>query len=87
MFILAWIVVGMVAGFLATTIFPGEAPRGLGGDLIIGVIGAVIGGWIMRWFGYAGVSGINLWSFLVALLGASVLLWLLRAVTGRRLLN
>jgi uncharacterized membrane protein YeaQ/YmgE (transglycosylase-associated protein family) len=83
MSILAWIVVGIVAGFLAKTVFPGKAPGGVGGDLIIGVIGAFIGGWIMNRFGSAGASGFNAWSVFVAFIGASVLLWILRAVTGR----
>ena len=83
MSILAWIVVGIVAGFLAKTVMPGKGPGGIGGDLIVGVIGAMIGGWIMNSFGSAGASGINLWSVFVAFIGACVLLGVLRVVTGR----
>jgi uncharacterized membrane protein YeaQ/YmgE (transglycosylase-associated protein family) len=84
MSILAWIVVGIIAGFLAKSVLPGKAPGGITGDLIIGVVGAVLGGWIMNTFGSAGVSGINLWSIFVAFVGASVLLVGLRTVTGNR---
>ena len=84
MSILAWIVVGIVAGFLAKAVVPGEGPGGILGDLVVGVVGAVLGGWIMNAFGNAGASGINIWSIFVAFLGAVVLLFLLRALTGRR---
>ena len=83
MSILAWIVVGVVAGFLAKSVIPGNSPGGVIGDLIVGVIGAMLGGWIMNTFGSAGASGINLWSIFVAFLGACALLWGLRAVSGR----
>ena len=82
--ILAWIVVGIIAGFLAKSVVPGEAPGGVLGDLVVGIVGALIGGWIMASFGDAGVTGLNLWSMFVAFLGAVVLLFILRALTGRR---
>jgi len=84
MSILAWIVVGIVAGFLAKAVVPGEGPGGIVGDLIVGVVGAIIGGWIMHSFGDAGATGLNLWTIFVAFLGAVVLLFVLRALTGRR---
>lgn len=82
--ILSWIVVGVIAGFLAKAVVPGEGPGGVLGDLVVGVVGAVIGGWIMNNFGNAGATGINVWSIFVAFLGAVVLLFLMRALTGRR---
>jgi len=84
MSILAWIVVGIIAGFLAKAVVPGEGPGGILGDLVVGVVGALLGGWIMNAFGNAGASGINLWSIFVAFLGSVVLLFLMRALTGRR---
>jgi uncharacterized membrane protein YeaQ/YmgE (transglycosylase-associated protein family) len=84
MSILAWIIVGIVAGFLAKAVVPGEGPGGILGDLIVGIVGAVLGGWIMNAFGNAGATGLNIWSIFVAFLGAVVLLFLLRALTGRR---
>jgi len=83
--ILTWIVVGVIAGFLAKAVVPGEGPGGVLGDLVIGVVGALIGGWIMHSFGRAGTTGsIDIWSIFVAFLGSVVLLFVMRALTGRR---
>jgi uncharacterized membrane protein YeaQ/YmgE (transglycosylase-associated protein family) len=54
------------------------------GDLIVGVVGAFIGGWIFNFFGHAGLEGLSLWSIVVAFVGAVVLLIVLRALTGGR---
>jgi uncharacterized membrane protein YeaQ/YmgE (transglycosylase-associated protein family) len=82
--ILTWIIVGVIAGFLAKAVVPGEGPGGVLGDLVVGVVGAIIGGWIMNSFGNAGATGLNIWSIFVAFLGAVVLLFIMRALTGRR---
>ena len=82
--ILAWIIVGIVAGFLAKSVVPGEGPGGVLGDLITGVIGAIIGGWLFNYFGHSGATGLNIWSLLVAFVGSVVLLLIIRALTGRR---
>lgn len=82
--ILAWIIVGVIAGFLAKAVVPGEGPGGVLGDLVVGVVGAIIGGWVMNSFGHAGANGINIWSIFVAFLGAVILLFIMRALTGRR---
>ncbi len=84
MSIIGWIIVGIIAGWLARLVVPGEGPGGIIGDLIIGVVGAIIGGWIFAAFGHAGVTGLNLWSILVAFIGGVVLLWLLRLFTRPR---
>ncbi len=84
MSILAWIVVGLIAGFLAKMVVPGEGPGGAFGDIIVGIIGAVIGGWLFTAFGHAGANGINLYSILVSVVGAVVLLGIMRAFSGRR---
>src|ERR1700758_5182158 len=55
--IIAWIVVGIIAGWLARMVVPREGPGGIVGDLIIGIIGALIGGWVFGAFGHAGVTG------------------------------
>jgi uncharacterized membrane protein YeaQ/YmgE (transglycosylase-associated protein family) len=85
--ILWWIIVGVLAGFLAKAIVPGEGPGGVIGDLVIGIVGAFIGGWIMHALGYAGAGSGLIWSIFVAFVGAVVLLLILRAVTGRRYLT
>ena len=81
--ILAWIVVGIVAGFLAKAVVPGEGPGGLLGDLVVGIVGALIGGWLFNSFGNAGITGLNLWSILVAFIGGVVLLLIVRLFTRR----
>ena len=73
MSILAWIVLGVIAGFIASKIV-NKSGEGLIRDLILGVIGAFVGGWIMERFGEAGVSGLNLYSLVVSVLGAIVVL-------------
>jgi uncharacterized membrane protein YeaQ/YmgE (transglycosylase-associated protein family) len=79
MSILAWIVLGIVAGFIASKIV-NKSGEGLIRDLILGVIGAFVGGWIMERFGEAGVSGLNLYSLVVAVLGAVVVLVVFHAI-------
>ena len=79
--IIAWIVFGAIAGWLASLIT--NTGEGLLGDIILGIVGALIGGWIMRALGYGGVSGFNLYSFIVAILGAIVLLLVVKAFQNR----
>ncbi len=73
MSILAWVILGIVAGFIASKVV-NKTGEGLVRDLVLGVIGAFVGGWIMSLFGEAGVSGLNLYSLVVAVLGAIVVL-------------
>jgi len=84
MSILAYIIVGIIAGFLAKSIIRGEGPGGLVGDLIIGVVGAWIGGWVYNYFGHVGATGVNIPSIICALIGALVLLAIMRLFTGKR---
>lgn len=81
MSILAWIVLGLVAGFIASTLVTGSG-RGLVVDLILGVVGAFVGGATFHFFGHVGVTGFNLWSLLVSVVGAVVVLALFHALTG-----
>lgn len=76
MYILIWIVFGALVGWVASKVM--GTGQGLVMDIIVGIVGAILGGWLMRNFGGAGVSGFNLYSFLVALLGAVVLLVILK---------
>ena len=73
MSILAWLVLGIISGFIASKIV-NKTGEGLVRDLVLGVIGAVVGGWIMETFGRVGVTGFNIYSFAVAILGAVVVL-------------
>ncbi len=79
--ILSWILFGLIAGALAKWIMPGEDPGGCVMTMVIGIVGAVIGGWIATMFGMGGIDGFNLGSLLVAVLGAVLLLWVYRLVT------
>lgn len=78
--ILLWIVLGAVAGWLASMVMKTNREQGLLMDIVVGIVGAVLGGWIFGMFGAQGVSGFNLPSLLVAFVGAVVLLAILRAV-------
>lgn len=77
-----WIVLGLIAGWLASLIM--KSPGGVLMDIIFGIVGAVIGGFIMNLFGAPGVTGFNIYSLFVAVIGAIVLIWLGRLVMGTR---
>lgn len=79
--ILAWIVFGLIAGAIAKLLMPGKDPGGFIVTIVIGILGAVVGGWIGTALGFGSISGFNLGSFVIAILGALVLLFLYRAVT------
>lgn len=80
MSVLAWIVLGLVAGFLASRLVAGSG-RGLVADLVLGVIGAFVGGAAFTYFGSTGVTGLNLWSLFVSVVGAVVVLAVYRLAT------
>jgi len=83
--ILSWIVVGLIAGWLAGLVVKGSG-YGCMGDVIVGVIGGLIGGWIASYFFHMGdmMTGINLASILVAFVGAVIFIVILRLISGRR---
>ena len=83
MSLLAWIVLGLIAGFIGSKVV-NNTGQGLLVDILLGVVGAVVGGFLFNQFGEPGVSGLNLYSLLVAIVGAVVVLWLYHAVVGRR---
>ena len=82
--ILAWIVVGLIAGLLAKLVMPGRDHGGLIVTTLIAIAGAFVGGLVVQFLGGAGVTGINIWSILVAALGAIILLAIYRMFAGRR---
>lgn len=79
--ILLWIIFGGLVGWVASMIMGTNASQGLFLNVIVGIIGAMLGGVLMSWLGKSDVSGFNLYSFLVALLGAIVLLGIIKLVT------
>lgn len=76
--ILAWIIFGLIAGALAKFIMPGKDPGGIIVTILIGIAGAILGGFIGTQLGFGGVSGFDLRSLVVAIIGALLLLWLYR---------
>ena len=76
--IILWIVLGALAGWIASMFMGTNAQQGALGNIIIGIVGAVLGGWLMSFFGQTGVTGFNLYSLLGAVLGAVVLLAIAR---------
>jgi uncharacterized membrane protein YeaQ/YmgE (transglycosylase-associated protein family) len=83
--LLAWIVVGLIAGWLASKVIPSR--MGLVGDTVVGMIGALIGGFLFEAFGSSGTTGFNIWSIFVAFVGAVVLLFVIRALTGSKMFS
>lgn len=78
--ILVWLVLGLISGWLASVIMATDSRQGMVGDIVMGVIGAFVGGLLFNAFGEAGVTGFNLYSILVATLGAVILIWIGRKV-------
>ena len=82
--ILAWIILGLIAGALAKLIMPGRDPGGIIVTILIGIAGALVGGFLGSLIGAGGVTGLDLWSVLLAIGGAILLLALYRMAVGRR---
>src|SRR5579863_2025837 len=82
---IAWIVLGLIAGFIASKIV-NHTGSGIVMDIVLGVVGALVGGFLFSMFGAVGVTGFNIYSMLVAVVGAVVVLWLYHMLIGRRAL-
>ena len=80
---LAWLVLGLIAGLIASKIV-NRRGEGILLDILLGIVGAVAGGWLFHIFGAPGVSGLNLYSLLVAVIGSVILLVLYHALIRRR---
>lgn len=78
--IIGWIILGGLAGWVGSKVMKTDESMGLFANIIVGVLGALIGGFLVSLLGGEGVTGFNIWSFLVALLGAIILLWIVKAV-------
>jgi uncharacterized membrane protein YeaQ/YmgE (transglycosylase-associated protein family) len=79
MSIVAWIILGLIAGFIGSKIV-NKSGEGFVLDIILGIVGAVVGGYIFRFFGASGVTGLNIYSLIVAVIGSVVLLVIYHAV-------
>lgn len=80
--ILSWLILGLIAGFIASKVV-NKSGEGLILDIVLGIIGAVVGGWLFSFFGAAGVTGLNIYSMVVAVVGAIVVLLIYHAVVRR----
>jgi len=82
--IISWIIVGLIAGVLAKLIMPGDDSSGFIVTILIGMAGALIGGFVVGLLGGTGATGFNIWSIIVATLGAIILLAIYRAFVAQR---
>jgi uncharacterized membrane protein YeaQ/YmgE (transglycosylase-associated protein family) len=79
---LAWIILGLIAGFIGSKIVNKQG-EGVLLDIILGIVGAIVGGFVFSLFGAHGVTGLNVYSLVVAVVGAVVVLWIYHAVVRR----
>lgn len=79
---IAWIVLGLIAGFIASKLI-NKSGDGLLLDILLGVVGSVLGGWLFHTFGMPGVTGLNIYSLVVAVVGAVLFLIIYHALTRR----
>ncbi|RWG02304.1 GlsB/YeaQ/YmgE family stress response membrane protein [Mesorhizobium sp.] len=82
---ISWIILGAIAGFIGSKIV-NKTGQGLIMDIVLGIVGAIVGGVIFSAFGASGVTGLNIWSLIVAVVGSVVVLWAYHQFSGRRTL-
>jgi len=78
--ILGWIIIGALAGWIASMLTGNNEKMGAGANIVVGIIGGFIGGLAMNLLGGSGITGFNLWSLLVAVIGSVILLWIVNAI-------
>lgn len=84
MSIISWLIFGLIAGAIAKAIRPGADPGGWIASIIIGILGAFLGGWLFSQFGSAPIENWSFKGFVAAIVGAIILLWLYSLITRRR---
>jgi uncharacterized membrane protein YeaQ/YmgE (transglycosylase-associated protein family) len=77
--VISWIILGLIAGWLAG-FFVNKPGSGILMNLVLGIVGAVVGGIIVSALGFGGVTGVNIWSIIVSVIGAVVVVWIYNAV-------
>lgn len=82
--VLSWIIFGLIAGAIAKWIRPGNDPQGCLVTIIIGIIGAFLGGWIGTLIGWGDITGFNIKSFILAIVGGVIALWLFAMITKKK---
>ena len=83
MSIIGWIILGLIAGFIGSKIVNRQG-QGFWLDIALGIIGAIVGGFLFEFFGGTGITGLNIWSMIVAIVGSVVVLWIYNALMARR---
>jgi uncharacterized membrane protein YeaQ/YmgE (transglycosylase-associated protein family) len=83
MSIISWIILGLIAGFIGSKIVNKQG-QGMLLDIALGVVGAIVGGIIFSFLGATGITGLNIWSMIVAIVGSVVVLWAYHVISGRR---
>jgi len=78
--LILWIILGALAGWIASMIMGTDGSMGPIANIVVGIIGAVVGGFVMSLIGYGGVDGFNVYSIVVAILGAIIVIWLVKAI-------
>lgn len=82
--IVTWIIVGGLAGWVASIITKTNASQGLLGNIVVGIIGGLLGGFVFGLLGGSGFTGFNIWSFIVAVVGAVIFLLIWKAISGKK---
>lgn len=83
MSIIAWIILGLIAGFIGSKLV-NNSGEGVLLDIVLGIVGAIVGGFLFSFFGATGVTGFNIYSLIVAVIGSVVVLWIYHMITGTR---
>ncbi len=83
MSIIGWLILGLIAGFIGSKIYAGTG-QGILLDIVLGIVGAFVGGFLFSAVGGTPVTGFNIYSMIVAIVGAIIVLWIYHAVAGRR---
>jgi uncharacterized membrane protein YeaQ/YmgE (transglycosylase-associated protein family) len=83
MSIVSWVLLGLIAGFIGSKLVNSQG-QGLWLDIVLGIVGAIVGGFLFSIFGAEGVTGFNIYSMIVAVVGSVVVLWIYHALGGRR---
>jgi uncharacterized membrane protein YeaQ/YmgE (transglycosylase-associated protein family) len=84
MSIVGWIVLGLIAGFIGSKIVDSQG-QGLWLNMVLGIVGAIVGGMVFNMLGASGITGFNIYSMIVAIAGSVLVLWIYHALVGRRM--
>lgn len=81
--IVVWLILGGVSGWIASMITNKDSEMGAGSNILVGILGAVLGGWLTKIFGWGPATGLNIWSFIVSVVGAVILLLILGLIKDK----